>query len=306
MTRRRKVIDHILFNDELELLKIRLKILAPVVDLFIVYESCYTFTGQSKLPFATKNRDELSCIVAMEKRLQTQIDSLPPHKNPWRNEQQQRDKMTQNIYPGQINILGDVDEIPSREIIELVAALPDSAFPITNFQTQYYYDTYTRFFQPVGNSNFVIDSKRTATQIRKRRNKFNPIFGGWHFSCFGGIDVLENKLKSFSHQELEWTRESLQTDLQQGTDFVRDRKRDNLIRLTSNDDIPEYVWKNLTGEYRKNPFEDAEPTQYKMLLPDQQQWQEMDRDEKDGYRTEEWLAWKARQKNKINVDSSSR
>jgi len=46
------------------------------------------------------------------------------------------------------------------------------------------------------------------------------------------------------------------------------------------------------------PEEDIEPEQYKLSLPDQQQWQEMDIDEKDGYRTDEWLAWRERQKSK--------
>ena len=30
----------------------------------------------------------------------------------------------------------------------------------------------------------------------------NGVFnGGWHFSYFGGVDVIKNKIKNFSHQE---------------------------------------------------------------------------------------------------------
>jgi hypothetical protein len=254
---RRKVIDHILFNDELELLKIRMKILAPVVDLFIIYESYLTFTGKAKSIHATLNRSSFPDVPYLIKvdRFWDPLNSEGgvSSKNPWRNEQRQRDEMTKNIYRGQINIMSDVDEIPSREIIELVKYLPDSQFPITNFQTQYYYDTYTRFFQPVGNSIFALDDKQSATRLRKRRNKLNKIYGGWHFSCFGGQQMLENKLRSFSHQELEWNSGTLADALQQGKDFVTDRKRDNLIPLTSNKDIPSYVLDNLTGEYAKRP-----------------------------------------------------
>lgn len=43
-----KIIDSFIFNNEFELLNYRLGLLYPFVDHFIICESMFTFSGQSK------------------------------------------------------------------------------------------------------------------------------------------------------------------------------------------------------------------------------------------------------------------
>ena len=45
---KRQVVDIVLFNNELELLDLRVKLLEDVVDFFIVKEATHTFQGDPK------------------------------------------------------------------------------------------------------------------------------------------------------------------------------------------------------------------------------------------------------------------
>jgi beta-1,4-mannosyl-glycoprotein beta-1,4-N-acetylglucosaminyltransferase len=44
-----KIFDCFIFNDEIDLLKIRLAYLSEFADYFVIVESCQTFQGQIKL-----------------------------------------------------------------------------------------------------------------------------------------------------------------------------------------------------------------------------------------------------------------
>lgn len=44
-----KIFDCLIFNDKIDLLKIRLAYLSEFVDYFVIIESCQTFQGQIKL-----------------------------------------------------------------------------------------------------------------------------------------------------------------------------------------------------------------------------------------------------------------
>ena len=231
------MIDHILFNDELELLLIRMRIMQPYVNEFRIYESAYTFTGKQKRFVAWDNMnrfDEIESDVTVIR------NSDLPHRNPWVNEKRTRNRI--EVEPGEINILSDVDEIPSRSVLAMIQKMPLDSFPIVNYQDHYYYDIFTKWQDPIATTVFFLKSNNIQ-RMRKIRRRFTKVYGGWHFSCFGGADKLEKKLGDFAHTELNITRPEIEYALQHGTDIVRNRGYDRLVRLSSwrNEDLPDYV-----------------------------------------------------------------
>ena len=54
------VIDCVPFFNELDILKLRLEILNPIVDKFVIEEARYTFSGQPKELCFEKNKDMFS------------------------------------------------------------------------------------------------------------------------------------------------------------------------------------------------------------------------------------------------------
>lgn len=120
-----KVIDAVIFSVELDLLEIRLKELWPYVDQFIVLEADKTFTGRSKPLHLRDNLERFSW--AKEKLIYQSYDGLevlPPEESPFKNENQMRGYMNSIIYQyarsGDYIICSDVDEIPSKQTIQLI------------------------------------------------------------------------------------------------------------------------------------------------------------------------------------------
>jgi hypothetical protein len=67
----------------------------------------------------------------------------------------------------------------------------------------------------------------TLDKIRLNAYGFSPLplRGGWHLSWFGGVDFVQRKIRSFSHQELntpEFTdRDHILDALQNGKDLFK-------------------------------------------------------------------------------------
>lgn len=232
----RTIIDHILFNDELDMLLARLEILSPIVTEFRIYESGFTFQGEKKELHATNNQH---LFMYMAPRVTIHAAIEPPHRNPWVNEERARNRF--KIIQGAINIMSDVDEIPSRSLCEMVMHLPNSAFPVTNLQDFYYYDIYTKWIEPCACSVFAINTSSNYNRLRQKRKNHTKIYGGWHFSYFGGHDQIRRKLNSFSHTEVQINDSDLKDSIKNGFDFIKTGKRGKLIRLQENPDIPDYV-----------------------------------------------------------------
>lgn len=114
------IIDTLLFNRDFETLKIRLEELYEVVDLFVICESKYTFTGIPKPLYLSENinnfkkyNDKIRIVVENRKHLT---------KIPFIREIHQRKAISKYITKLKINksdtiIYSDCDEIPRASII---------------------------------------------------------------------------------------------------------------------------------------------------------------------------------------------
>ena len=113
------VIDCIPFFNELDILKLRLHILDPLVDRFVIEEATHTFSGLPKDLCFEKNRE-------MFEEFLPKITYLVVDNSPEEISTQERDKFQKNALAKALTdasdedvlILSDVDEIPNPAVLQ--------------------------------------------------------------------------------------------------------------------------------------------------------------------------------------------
>src|SRR6266852_322873 len=119
------VYDCFIFNDELNLLDIRLHELAPVVDKFILVESAFTFSGKSKPIVFQENKERYKDYPIQAYYTSMFVVGDPTPQQIWNNEILQRNALlVPGIQDDDIMMISDVDEIPSREVVSQLKGEP--------------------------------------------------------------------------------------------------------------------------------------------------------------------------------------
>lgn len=196
--------DAFLFNNELELLEIRLYELGPVVEGFVLVESPYTFQGKSKPLYYDEHRDwfhdyNITHVV-------TPLPNVGDDVDAWENERFMRNKISDyfEYLPHTYVLMGDADEIPSRELIQNIPIGLELPVRIEQRLSYYYLNTVT---EKPWYGTILIDQpnlvRATAQQTRDCIWSVGmpTIVGGWHFSYLGGPQRIQEKLRSFAHTE---------------------------------------------------------------------------------------------------------
>jgi beta-1,4-mannosyl-glycoprotein beta-1,4-N-acetylglucosaminyltransferase len=232
-----------LFN-ELDLLEVRLNVLADVVDTFVIVEADRTFQGAPKPLHFAGNADRFAKFA--QKIVYVPV-SLNARDNAWELERAQRNALLLGLRgcrPGDSVAISDVDEIPNPAALRAAGV---RAEPAVCRQRLYYYYVNLRLRQRWYGALLMalrygrrLDGDWLGTAVvrfqdllalggpqavRDRRQHFGMIEdAGWHWSYLGGIDALIEKVKSFSHTEantdaiLDRTR--LERALREGRDFM--------------------------------------------------------------------------------------
>ncbi len=201
------IIDGFTFFNEHELLRLRLKTLAPVVDHFIISESAYTFTGLPK-----GRKFDWKVVEGYEDKISYLFDERPPEQNPWSNEHRQRTIINREL--GQFKdddwfISGDLDEIPEPSMLQ--DACDPSKFYVFSSKTCYYR---LNWFALDHDSSKMVQMGRLRRQFKNDPGEFRDhwdgpdrvtLLGGWHFSYMAdgtdSADAIRTKMLSFSHTE---------------------------------------------------------------------------------------------------------
>lgn len=222
------IIDTFIFNDEIDILKIRLDYLSPVVDKFILCEATMTHSNQSKALHFKSNK---SIFSDYSDKLIHIIYDGPYSSSAWDNEQYQRNYIKNfllNFSNGDLIYHSDVDEIPKREILmKLKSKYPTNKKQIFKFVMVNYFHSCnyisgrnpvwkmgSGFFFDLLNTNldesqflyndFLKPKLNSDTSLMKIRlshgNKFLA-FAGWHISYFLNDVEFLNKLQSFAHYD---------------------------------------------------------------------------------------------------------
>ena len=227
-----KVIDVFPFFNELDILEIRLNILDPYVDCFILSEATKTFSGLDKPLYYQENKDRFEKFN--HKIIHNIVeDTTPPELHPYQRDVFQKDNIKKiilkNISDDDIIIWSDVDEVPNPEAIQDLSSyfqqnaifhfaqencmgylnLVEIGGIIRAMVPDWDYEDRPRW---LGTKVFgkSILKKYTLSELRSKQEseKNYRIFpGGWHWSYVGseGLSVEERVLKKIecaAHSEL--------------------------------------------------------------------------------------------------------
>lgn len=225
------VIDCIPFFNELDILKLRLHILDPLVDRFVIEEATHTFSGLPKDLCFEKNRE-------MFEEFLPKITYLVVDNSPEKISTHERDKFQKNALAKALTdasdedvlILSDVDEIPNPAVLqELVKRFdPDKIYHLA--QRNFY--CYLNMEEVSGNllsitGEFPGVERRMwlGTKVFAKKNipesgiidlrEISPedprsvrvADGGWHFGYMGSCHETDvsrrvgTKVVAAAHQE---------------------------------------------------------------------------------------------------------
>ena len=247
------IYDCFIFNNEIDLLELRLSILDDVVDKFVIIEGDKTFSGNSKESNFIAHWDRFK---KWEDKIIYKFFEMPDFDVSW-----DREIYSRNYYLSlpdfndeDIIISSDLDEIPNPEAIRCVNDWIDDEnhftfqmnfymYYLNNFMTSNWFGTRVATYKYLKDK--TIDDIREATEDESRIS--GPIIdnGGWHFSYFGGKEMIKKKIESFSHTEHnnEQTKSNIEGNLKSNSDLFNRNVSFKVIEMTE-DEYPEYILNN--------------------------------------------------------------
>lgn len=238
------VLDAFLFHDELDLLEIRLNILDPYVDKFVLVESIETFSGLPKPLhfFAAKNTTErfkkwehkiIHHVVdgySDEEWAEAKASSNTNGLDHWCREYIQRENIKKGLIKAgatdeDIVFFGDVDEVWDPKHLFMWAFLLTQgvgslkmkllvySYWLNNKSSEDFWGNVVSLYRDVKDTslNHLRSKKGDTSEAR-----------GWHFTSMGGTDALKKKIESYGHQEFntEEIKNGLEYRLSTGQDFI--------------------------------------------------------------------------------------
>jgi beta-1,4-mannosyl-glycoprotein beta-1,4-N-acetylglucosaminyltransferase len=246
------LVDAFIFYNEVDMLMYRLKTLSDSVDKIILVESTRTFMGNEKELFYDLNqkkrykkfRSKVTHIV-----VQDMIEHPDVAKGEvWGNEARQRNRIDEgisklNLDDEDIIVISDVDEIPNLDKIKNL-----NINDIASLEMDVYYyniecknKTQKFFATKVCTYATYLKFDRSAQKIRTCQTKNVIQNGGWHLSYFGNIEFITNKIRNFSHQELNTENiiKKIEQNIRQNNDlFNRETDVFEFVSKDENENLP--------------------------------------------------------------------
>lgn len=275
-----RVYDCFMFNGEWDMLELRLHTHNLAVDWFVIVESTDTFSGHPKdLFFNIKDPR----IEKFSRKIRyVLVSDMPNSGDPWKNEHHQRDAVTRALWdaqPDDLVLISDCDEIVKPNLITQAANQTD--FSVFGFQQPLYYCYFNN--RMIGTDTDV--DRIWAVAVRQHKLKDHsatwyrghlgaePYFwyanAGWHYSYMGDTNFIQNKISSFSHQELNTPQLKDSLDPQEsalaGKDLLGRSWCQWQVLPVDQVDLPEYVRENVTA-YQKYIFDYNEYLKYQAGL----------------------------------------
>lgn len=273
------VYDCIPFFNELDILKLRLHILNPIVDWFVIEESTVTFSGQPKELCFEKNKEMFQEFLPKIKYIV--VDDSPAELSTHERDKYQKNALIKGLKDAgdeDILILSDVDEIPNPKVLKQVIEKfePDNIYHLA--QRMFY--CYLNMEEVSGNllsitgefpgverrmwlgtkvfakrnipKEGIIDLREASTTAP---NAVRVEEGGWHFGYMGSrkeTDVsrrIGTKVVAAAHQEYnnQDTLAEARDRLILGQDIFG--RKAKFERVEIDNSYPEYLLEHLE-EYR--------------------------------------------------------
>jgi beta-1,4-mannosyl-glycoprotein beta-1,4-N-acetylglucosaminyltransferase len=210
------ILDTFLFNDELDLLELRLRELDGVVDHFYAIQGSETFAGAPKVP--SLNIMDVRWLPWAGRLHSVEAPRFPGAPTRWARENAARDAVVPVLadYADSDLILHeDADEIPSRAAVEAWRfSVYGDAW--VGFRPKLYY-YYLNLRWPYPWSGISLSTLGTFRRVGpnglRNARKTPPILtpkniGGWHFSWLGGVEAAQKKIASWPHEEYDNPRDN--------------------------------------------------------------------------------------------------
>lgn len=257
------IVDAVIFNDELEMLDLRLNILAPVVDRFAIVEAVQTFQGQPKPLHYADNAERFKPWA--DRIVHVPVTTLPMTANPWEIEAYQRMSILRGLTecgPDDVVMVSDVDEIPNpKAVISLANAyehrVVDSHAVVAFEMALYSFTLNWRHVRPWFGTRMLrhqhfIESTESPQSLRStvypRPHEMVAHQAGWSFSWMGGVEAVRRKAQAFSHAEVNrpevLSDENIERSIRDGVSLVEGDG--NEYRYQELDDsYPQYLVDNI-------------------------------------------------------------
>jgi hypothetical protein len=196
-----KRIDTFMLWDDLDLLELRLNILDPVMDLFVITEASADHSGVKKNLFYEDNRERFA-PWRDKIRYVTVFDMPGAGATKWEREFHQRNAIMRGLGKCRANdlvFLSDLDEIPDPEVVRL-----NRYGGYHQVYSMYYANTIRLEENWTGTvAMYYFQCQQLGMQhVRENRytlKRTSP--GGWHFAYMTSTEKMHEKIKTFAHTE---------------------------------------------------------------------------------------------------------
>jgi len=274
--------DCFMFHNEIDLLELRLNILFPFIEKFVIVESTTTHSGKpKKLNFPnyvdrlTKFHSKICYLI--HKGIEGE------NINSWANENNQRNHILCGLiehHPSDNMVfISDVDEIPKPEKLfeaKCIVCKTGSPVPFNMYNCMYFMNyvsniqyrgaylynpnTVKAFEESFNWPKFMPTDERWHVCAEGRPNDFIRLDdAGWHFSTMGTIEEIKYKIASFAHIEFNidslTSEENIRKCIAEGLPFYNslgnpfEQHSDRYFKRDISF-LPEYVQYNL-DKYKK-------------------------------------------------------
>ncbi|MEN9913146.1 MAG: hypothetical protein RLY66_554 [Candidatus Parcubacteria bacterium] len=276
-----EVYDIFTFFNELDLLEMRLNILDPFVDHFVIVEATETFSGKPKPLYFADNKDrfkkwehkiihhvirdtpvdkkELQDRLEYLKRknLSTSIDAqiindvlnhntLGKGNIDWTKELYQKESLKKalaNIKDNDICYISDADEIWNPHA--KMDYSKDHLFRLRQYMYAYFLNNRSseNWIGPLVAKYKNIKNEYLNDLRSEKKTSYTYVRnGGWHFTNMGGADQIRKKIESYGHQE--YNNDTIKSRIE---DMIRGNK-DFIGRKfkfwVDESDLPKFILEN--------------------------------------------------------------
>jgi hypothetical protein len=244
---RPKVFDVFPFNNELEMLKIKLGVMAGWVDHFVIVEARQTFTGRDKPLHFEAAKAEFG--EYRDKIIHVTVEAFPDYiRFPWAREFHQRDMgllgLSGRCSEDDLVLISDADEVIDPSVLtrftgECARLMMERVKFFLNYRERLSRDQqkcYTTLWRAKHLRSLGLSHARVVLPYDK---KSLQIFdAGWHFRGVMDEAGLIEKARNTSHQE---QADRLEEGLQLYRDVKAGRLEPNFERCEIDERFPDYV-----------------------------------------------------------------
>jgi hypothetical protein len=231
-----KIFDCFVFNDELDLLQLRLETSAQIVDTFVLVEATTTFSGAEKPLHYALNAQRFS--QWHDKLRHVVVDDMPTATGRrWDAEVHQRNALVRGLdhaAADDVILVSDADEILHPEVLR---TLRGGCHVLTGLEMPRSF----RF------ANWIVPSTQFALAARampyaalvdphRQRNhtKVEQVIrgAGHHFTSLGGVPALVRKFETYSHDEMDNDQQKASSYLDRAHEMGLDVFSRQLVSVT--------------------------------------------------------------------------